>query len=235
VALEREDYSRAAGLFEESLAWSREMGHDWGLASSVMSLATVTRVQGDLDRAIELYEESMELYTKRGDKLGLAWCLDNLGLVMYSLGDLEQAAKLTEEGVALLRELGAGADTAVALSNLGWMVLLQDDLEGAAGFFEESLSLAWESGIKPMVLPILEGLACVAGARGGAQRAACLWGAAQSLKATGIPRDPDWIAESDARISVVRSGMGEQAWEEATRRGRMMVLEEAPASAKGKP
>jgi predicted ATPase/DNA-binding SARP family transcriptional activator len=211
VALEREDYSRAAGLFEESLAWSREMGHDWGLASSVMSLATVTHVQGDLDRAIELYEESMELYKKRGDKLGLAWCLDNLGLVMYSLGDLGQAAKLTEDGVALLRELGAGADTAVALSNLGWMVLLQNDLDRAADLFEESLSLAWESGMKPMVLPTLEGLACVAGARGDAQRAACLWGAAQSLEATGISRDPDWIAESDARISAVRSGMGEQA------------------------
>jgi predicted ATPase/class 3 adenylate cyclase len=227
VAREREDYSRAAGLFEESLAWSREMGHDWGLASSVMSLATVTHEQGDLDRAIELYEESMELFKKRGDKLGLAWCLDNLGLVMYSLGDLGQAAKLTEEGVALLRELGAGADTAVALSNLGWMVLLQDDLEGAADFFEEGLSLAWESGMKPMVLPTLEGLACVAGARGEAQRAACLWGAARSLEAEGIPRDTDFLDEADARISAVRSGMGKQAWEEALADSWEMTIEEA--------
>jgi predicted ATPase/class 3 adenylate cyclase len=231
VAREREDYSRAAGLFEESLAWSREMGHDWGLASSVMSLATVTHEQGDLDRAIELYEESMELFKKRGDKLGLAWCLDNLGLVMYSLGDLEQAAKLTEDGVALLRELGAGADTAVALSNLGWMVLLQDDLEGAADFFEEGLSLAWESGMKPMVLPTLEGLACVAGARGEAQRAACLWGAARSLEAEGIPRDTDFLDEADARISAVRSGMGKQAWEEALADGWEMTIEEAVSRA----
>jgi hypothetical protein len=67
------------------------------------------------------------------------------------------------------------------------------------------------------------------------ERAACLWGAVQSLEATGIPRDPDWVAESDARISAVRSGMGEQAWEEATRHGRLMSLEEAVASAKGKP
>jgi tetratricopeptide (TPR) repeat protein len=226
VAREREDYSRAAELFEESLALSREMGHDWGLAGSVMSLATVTHEQGDLDRAIELYEESMELFKKRGDKLGLAWCLDNLGLVMYSLGDLGQAAKLTEEGVALLRELGAGADTAVALSNLGWMVLLQNDLDGAADLFEEGLSLAWESGMKPIVLPTLEGLACVAGARGEAQRAARLWGAGQSLEAAGVPRDTDWLAEADARISAVSSGLGEQAWEDARRKGRAMTLEE---------
>ena len=231
VAREREDYSRAAELFEESLALSREMGHDWGLAGSLMSLATVTHEQGDLDRAIELYEASMELYKKRGDKLGLAWCLDNLGLVMYSLGDLEQAAKLTEEGVALLRELGAGADTAVALSNLGWMVLLQNDLDRAADLFEEGLSLAYENGMKPIVLPALEGLACVAGARGDARRAALLWGAAQSLEATGIPRDTDWLAEADECMSAVRLDLGEQAWEEALAEARAMTLEEAVAYA----
>src|SRR5829696_7293299 len=203
------------------------MGNSWGLARSVMSLATVIHEQGDLKRASELYEESIDLFRERGDKLGLARCLNNLGLAVYSLGDLGQAAKLTEEGVALLRELGAGADTAVALSNLGWMVLLQNDLDGAADLFEEGLSLAWESGMKPIVLPTLEGLACVAGARGEAQRAACLWGAAQSLEATGIPRDTDWLAESDARMSAVRSGMGEQAWKESYRKGRAMTLEEA--------
>jgi tetratricopeptide (TPR) repeat protein len=200
-----------------------------------MSLAAVIHEQGDLERATGLYGEGIGLFRDQGDKVGLARCLNNLGLVLYEEGDLGQAVELTEEAVELLRELRAGADTAVALNNLGWMELLQNDLDGATDLFEESLYLAWESGMKPIVLPTLEGLACVAGARGEAQRAACLWGAAQSLEATGIPRDTDWLAESDARISAVRSGMGEQAWEEATRRGRVMGLEEAVAMARGKP
>ena len=39
--------------------------------------------------------------------------------------------------------------------------------------------------------------------------------------------DLDFLAEADARISAVRSGMEEEAWEEAFRKGRAMTLEEA--------
>jgi hypothetical protein len=68
----------------------------------------------------------------------------------------------------------------------------------------------------------------LAGARGETERAARLWGAAQTLHETkDIPRDTDFLAEADARISAVRSGMGEQAWEEAWRKGRVMTLDEA--------
>ena len=228
LALEREDYSRATELFEERLSLSREMGNPMALASSVMSLATVTHKQGDLERATELYEEGIDLFRERGDKLGLALCLSNLGLVMYSRDDLGRAAKLTEESVALLRELGAGAHTAVGLCNLGWIALLQNDLDGAAALFEESLVLAWDTGMKPSVLTTLEGYACVAGAKGDAHRAAQLWGAAQALQeAKGIPRDTDWLPEADERISAVRSGLGETAWEEARWKGGAMTLEEA--------
>jgi predicted ATPase/class 3 adenylate cyclase len=233
VALSREDHSRATELFEESLALSREMGHGLGRAGSIMSLATVSYEQGDSERAAELFEESMDLFRERGDKVGLAWCLINLGLVVSFQGDPGQAAKLTEEGVALLRELGAGADTAIGLCNLGWMALLQNDLGKAADLYQESLVLAWDAGLDPVVLTTLEGYACVAGAQGEAQRAAQLWAAAQALQeAKGIPRDTDWLAEADARISTVRSGLGEEAWEEASRRGRVMRLEEAVAYTK---
>jgi hypothetical protein len=108
------------------------------------------------------------------------------------------------------------------------MALLQNDLGRAADLYEESLLLAWDIGLNPVVLPTLEGYGCVAGAQGEAQRAARLWGAAQSLQeAKGIPRDTDWLEEADACISAVRSGMGEQAWEEALAEGRAMTLEEA--------
>jgi non-specific serine/threonine protein kinase len=74
----------------------------------------------------------------------------------------------------------------------------------------------------------LEGFACVAGAQGKAERAVRLWRAAQALhEAKGIPRDIDFLDEADARISAVRLGMGEEAWEEAWRKGRAMTLDEA--------
>ena len=116
----------------------------------------------------------------------------------------------------------------MGLYNLGWIALLQDDLGRAADLYRESLSLSWDIGLNPLVQSALEGFACVAGAKGEAERAARLWGAAQALHETkGIPRDTDFLAEADARISAVRSGMGEEAWEEAWRKGRAMTLDEA--------
>jgi hypothetical protein len=147
---------------------------------------------------------------------------------VYSQGDLGRAAQLTEEAVELLRELGATGVVAIGLCNLGWIALLQDDLGRAADLYGETLSLSWDAGLNPVVQRALEGLACVAGANGEAERAARLWGAAQALHETkGIPRDIDFLAEADARISAVRLGMGEEVWQEAWRKGRAMTLDEA--------
>jgi predicted ATPase/class 3 adenylate cyclase/Tfp pilus assembly protein PilF len=228
VALEREEHGQAQQLFEESLALSRQMRDTWWLASSLLDLALVPQSLGDAERATELYEESIDLFREQGDKQGLAICLGNLAMVVYSRGDLGRAAQLTEEGVALLRELGARGGVALGLYNLGWIALLQDDLGRAADLYSESLSLSWDAGMNPLVQNTLEGFACVAGAKREAERAARLWGAAQVLHETkDIPRDTDFLAEADARISAVRSGMGEEAWKEASRKGRAMTLDEA--------
>jgi hypothetical protein len=149
-------------------------------------------------------------------------------MVAYSQGDLGRAAQLTEEGVALVRELRSRVDVALGLCNLGWIALLQDDLGRAGDFYRESLSHSWDTGLAPLVQSALEGCACLAGAKEEAERAVRLWGAAQTLHETkGIPRDDDFLAEADSRLCAVRSGMGEQAWKEAWRKGRAMTLDEA--------
>ena len=227
-ALQREEYGQASELFEESLALSREVSDTHWLASSLLSLAFVSHSRGDSETPTELYEQSMDLFREQGDKQGLAYCLINLALAVCSQGDLGRAAQLAEEAVALLRELGAKGDVALGLCSLGWIALLQDDLGRAADLYRESLSLSWETGLNPLVQSVLEGFACVAGAKGETERAARLWGAAQTLHETkSILRDTDFLAEADVRISAVRSGIGEQAWEEAWRKGRVMTLDVA--------
>jgi predicted ATPase len=228
VAWRREEHGQAKQLFEEGLALSREIRDIWWIATSLSNLAVVSYSQGDYERATELYEESMDFLREQGNKHSLAINLNNLAMVMYSQGDLGRAAQLTEEAVALLRELGSRGDVALGLYNLGWIALLQDDLGKAADLYRESLSLSWEIGLNPLVQGALEGFACLAGAKGEAERAARLWEAAQTLhKTKGILRDTDFLAEADTRISAVRLGMGEEAWEEAWRKGRVMTLDGA--------
>jgi tetratricopeptide (TPR) repeat protein len=227
VAWQREEHGRATQLFDECLMLSREMRNTWWIADSLLGLAVVSHDRGDSERATELYEESMDLFREQGDKFSLAYCLYSLGMLVYSQGDLGQAGKLTEEAVALLTELAARGDVALGLYNLGWITLLQNDLGRATDLYRESLILAWDTGMNQIVQGDLEGLACLAGAQGKAERAARLWGAAQALHETkGIPRDTDFLAEADARIFAVRLGMGEE-WEEAWRKGTAMTLEEA--------
>jgi non-specific serine/threonine protein kinase len=228
VVGEREDYGQAGELFEEGLALSRGMRDTSWIAHSLQGLAFVSQNRRDSERATELIEESMDLFREQGDKGSLATCLNNLAMMVYSQGDLGRAAQLTEEGVTLFRELGARGNVALGLYNLGWMALLQDDPGRAADLYGEGLSPSWETGLNPLIQNALEGFACVAAAKGEAERAARLWGAAEALHETkGIPRDTDFLAEADARITVVRSGMGEEAWEEAWRKGRAMTLDEA--------
>jgi predicted ATPase/DNA-binding CsgD family transcriptional regulator len=228
VAWKREEHGQAKQLFEESLALSREMRDTWWLANSLSKMALVSSSLGDSERATELYEESIDLFRKQGDKGSLAEGLNQLGMLVYSQGDLGRAAQLIEEAVSLHRERGDRAGVAVGLYNLGWLAVLQDDLGRARDLYGESLSLSWDAGLNPIVQCALEGFACVAGAKKEAERAARLWGAAQELHETkGIPRDIDFLAEADARISGVRSGMGEEAWDEAWRKGRAMTLDEA--------
>jgi tetratricopeptide (TPR) repeat protein len=228
VAWQNEELGQASELFEEGLALSRELSDTWWLAHSLCSLALVPQSLGDYERATELYEESMHLFREQGDKLSLAQCLINMGMVARSQGDLERAAKLTEESVALFGELRARGGVSMGLCNLGWIALLQDDLGRAADLYRESLSISWDTGMNPLVQSGLEGFACLAAAEGETERAALLWGAAQALHETkNIPRDTDFLAEADARISAVRLGMGEQAWEEAWHKGRAMTLDEA--------
>jgi predicted ATPase/class 3 adenylate cyclase/Tfp pilus assembly protein PilF len=228
VALVREEYGQAKQLFEEGLALSRGMSDTWWLATFLLRLAIVPHYLGDSERATELTEQSMDLFREQGDKNSLAWCLNNLAMMVYSHGDLRRAAQLTEEAIALFRELGARADVALGLDNLGWIALLQDDLGRAGDIYKESLTLSWDAGMNHIVQGDLEGLACLAGAQGKAERAVRLWAAAQVLhEAKDIPRDPDFLAEADARISAVRTGMGEEAWEEAWRKGRAMTLDDS--------
>jgi predicted ATPase/Tfp pilus assembly protein PilF len=228
VAWRREEHGQAKQLFEEGLALSPEIRDVWWIATSLSNLAVVSYSKGDYERATELYEESMDFLREQGNKHSLAINLNNLAMVMYSQGDLRRAAQLTEEAVALLRELASRGDVALGLYNLGWIALLQDDIGKAAYLYRESLSFSWEIGRNPLVQWALEGLACLAGAKGETERAGRLWGAAQSLHETkGIPRDTDFLAEADARISAVRSGMGEEVWEAAWRKGRAMTLDEA--------
>jgi predicted ATPase/class 3 adenylate cyclase len=113
------DYIRATRLLEEGLEHTRDTGDRLGIASALISLATVARHQGHYLRAATLLHEALEHARDIGDRVGIARSLIGLGGVARAQGDYDRALALLEEGLALSRTLGDGRLIGASLRILG--------------------------------------------------------------------------------------------------------------------
>jgi hypothetical protein len=94
--------------------------------------------------------------------------------------------------------------------------------------YEESLELGRRMGLKHSILLCLEGLARVAVAQGGMERAARLCGTAAALREDmGWPLPPARCAEHERTVAAAREALGEEAFAAAWVRGHTLPLEEA--------
>jgi predicted ATPase/DNA-binding CsgD family transcriptional regulator len=228
----RGDYERGKELLEESLEISRKAGDRIMIAEALIQLAATAWGLGDTKRGMEIYEEGADLCREAGYTFRLPDFLFSLGYQLLLEGDYERGAALNEEAVVICREHGYKRSLNFALDNLGWATLLQGDHDRARPFYRESLAVSKELGDKACASESLDGLACIAGAEGDAGRAARLFGAAEAMRETlseavAFQHTPEEVAWREPFLVRARSRLGEQAWEEALRRGRAMRLKEA--------
>ena len=102
------------------------------------------------------------------------------------------------------------------------------DHNRASELFEESVALCKELGDKSTAAESLEGLACTAAAKGEAERAARLFGAAQGQYETGgYHHTPRERALREPYMADARSRLNGAMWEAKLEDGRAMSLEEA--------
>jgi predicted ATPase/DNA-binding SARP family transcriptional activator/DNA-binding CsgD family transcriptional regulator len=220
----RGDHERAAQLYEESLALSREVGDERSISLSLLQLGNAISELGDYRRAIELYEEGLALSRKILDTALLTSYLISMGYESLLQGDVERGAILNEEAARLMRERGHKGKLQYALDNLGWAALLQGDRERARQLYEESLRLCRELGDITIAAESLEGLAC-AGEE--AERAARLFGVASSLReAVGYRQAPRERAMREPYLESVHFSLEESTWDALFTVGQAMTLEE---------
>ena len=228
VARTRGEHKRARELLEESLALYQEVGNRRFVPRALAYLGNLSIDRRDYEQAKEFYEESLALARELGDATSLSLSLVSLGYIFLLEGRHGRAMALFEEAARLSRERRHRGILIIAIDNLGWAVLLQGDHQQAKSYFEESLTLCKELGDKLTTSESLEGLACIFGARGEAERAARLFGTAQALRETvGYRHTPEEDALREPYLATARSRLGEKAWEEALTRGRAMSMEEA--------
>ncbi len=223
------DYRRAAELGEQGLAVCRQIGDMRNAAILLIWLGITAMRETDYERSTAFLEESLAISRNLGEKWATSLGLAQLGIVVArSESDYDRAATMHLESLALSREIGDIVMIAYNLRNLGNDSLLQGDAAGAGSHFAEGLKLSMELGHRWVAEECLEGLAKVACAREQYERAARLFGAADTLRETiGHHRAPAAQADHDQRVSEARAGLGEAAFNDAWAQGRAMALEQA--------
>ena len=110
---------------------------------------------------------------------------------------------------------------------MGVVSLRQREYSRAGVFFAESLPLC-RRGDLFVTFQCLEGLGCVASARGNYVRAARLFGAAELLRESlRSRRDRDYQREIAQHMNSAQTALGDIAFASAWAEGRAMTLEQA--------
>jgi predicted ATPase/class 3 adenylate cyclase len=211
----------ATGFYQEALTISRELGNERGIASILRNLGNL-HYEEDPPTAQALHEESLEIAHKIGDQEGELASLNLLAFDAAHVGDDQEARALWEQVLVRRGRDGVGND--VIFRGLGRLAMKQGDYETARARFEESLVYCRKLGNKNAMPDSLRVFAILSAARGEAERAARLFGAAASLlNALGKPQSG---LDREDTIAT-RETLGEEAFAAAWAEGQAMTLNAA--------
>jgi predicted ATPase len=220
-----------ANLAQERLQLSRQLGDKLGEAGALNQLLGAAGEKGDIALARSLFDEGVAVARELTHLHGMALLNLNLAEVEQRWGDLDKAEALVENAIALEREHGNEWAVALAVSSRGRLAVVRREYEKAAGFFAESLRLSQELAYKSCLRSSLDGLAAAFAARGEAECASLLLGAADALLApdgTPLPsREGDEEELPLAAASGARQLLGEEEYKAHRRKGRTLGEDEA--------
>ena len=227
IARDQGDNEHARAAAAEEVALFRDQGDQVLLARAVGRLGLAYAGLGEPETAVSLLEESVELARASGDLLSLSASLVNLGDVALGEGEFERARDFCGQALELFRETGDIHGVCVALYDTGMCHLHEGRLDEAEPLFVEVLEIAVGRGWQEGILYPFEALARVAEARGEAERAARLLGAAQTIQKQ-LGNDDARVAETAADL---RAFLGEPAFLAAVEAGGALDKQDAVAFA----
>jgi predicted ATPase/transcriptional regulator with XRE-family HTH domain len=161
VLREQGDFAGARAIFEERVAFHRDIGDLEGVAIGLLGLSDVARDLGDGAGVREYGAESLSTLRELGMDWAVGFALNSLALAAYQEGDLAQAHTLISESVAIFRSQNADGSLAEVLTTQGHILRSRGELVEAHDALIEALRLSWLVAPRLMVVASLEGLATV--------------------------------------------------------------------------
>jgi predicted ATPase/DNA-binding SARP family transcriptional activator len=122
----------------------RELDDQGGVATTLFSLANVTRARGDLALAARRYEEALAAAREEGPLWTLAALLVELGGLAAILGDDARAAALHAEAATRMRRSGQRRGLAYLYNEMGAVARFRGELERARQLHLEALAIVRE-------------------------------------------------------------------------------------------
>jgi predicted ATPase/DNA-binding SARP family transcriptional activator len=229
VVSELNEYERSLDYYEEALALRRETGNKRSMALLLYNIGTTLVFLDNVDRGAGYLEECVTIYKELQDQWGVALALQGLGMVPMAQGDFPRAGELLTESVTLFRELGDKSALSISLVSLGQARLYGGDT-GSEQSFIEALQIFNElqQTLGPFHAECLEGLAGVSGARGRPEKAARLFGAAESIReAIDVSLTPAMREPYDKTVEIASKELDDPTWQAAWNEGRGMTPEQA--------
>lgn len=226
LAARRGDLTLAMARAQEGLTLARELGDQSLIATTLCTLGEITEYRGDLMQATAWTQEGLALARKLGDKALVAVALQNLGYLASLEGDMTQAVAHAQEGLMLARELGDKASIALTLCTLGEIASRLGDLAQATSWYHEGLPLAQEIENETLIGWYLIGLARVAAAERQPERAALLFGAAETRLDVKVKMNAIERADYERVVEGVRTQLSRETFAAAWAKGRNMTPEQ---------
>jgi tetratricopeptide (TPR) repeat protein len=106
VAREKADVVAARSYCEKSLSEFRRLQDNWGIASALSDLASLSSDQGNNFEARRLYGESIKVFQDLGHKRGIARALECLAVSAAAQSKAEQSLHWAGAAAALRQQLG---------------------------------------------------------------------------------------------------------------------------------
>ena len=220
----------ARAFLEESIAIAEKLKDDSLLVWPLMYLGWTFWGLGEYEQARQSLEKSLEIGRSLGEdgKGAVAVALAYLGDIPYAQRNLPEARRLYEEAILLLRELQNPSMLTPSLRRLAYVEVREGNFVQAVHLFQESFELNRQLGHEHGKIACLAGFAAIHLARKNLEKAAILYGCAESL----LQQSGDTLLFTDTveyqrSIVQLQKQLDEKTLSTAWSKGGVMTLEQA--------
>jgi len=232
AAADRNENAAALSLFEQSLDRFRQLGDVWGIGRSSMRLGELCLKEGNYEKALFFLKQYLTICEELHFRQGIAFALMLLGDLYRYQGDYDRAEQLYEKSLTISREHSLNEGQANAFFSLGCVALHRTNYLTAARYFKDSYTIIRTIQERGSAIDIVHMFAAVSAGMNQFERAARLYGAAQTLmEESNFPdRSYDHV-EANHLIQIARQQLGGEKFETLAAEGRAMTMGRAVAYA----